>query len=156
MTRPREKRSMKDGTWIRQGRCSLPILFNLYSEYVTKETLEGFGDFRRESQIIRTAKCADELVLLAREETVLGGTTDRLFKIGIFGGKSRVIGISMEPSSLHVEIGQKQLENMEYFKNFSSMITRVMQDAYVKWNPGLPWQNQHLTRKRLFSPANRT
>jgi hypothetical protein len=104
----------------------------LYSEYVTKETIEGFGDLRRESQIIRTAKCADELVLLAREEAVLGGMVDRLSKIGIFGGKSRVIGISMELSSLHVEIGQKQLENMEYFKKFSSMITRVMQDAYVK------------------------
>jgi len=31
---------------VREG-CSLsPILFNLYSECLSKETLEGFGDFK--------------------------------------------------------------------------------------------------------------
>jgi hypothetical protein len=27
----------------------------------------------------------------------------------------------------------------------------MMQDVLVKLNPGLPWQKQHSTRKRLFS-----
>jgi len=27
----------------------------------------------------------------------------------------------------------------------------MMQDVHVKLNPGLPWQKQHSTRKRLFS-----
>jgi hypothetical protein len=28
-----------------------------------------------------------------------------------------------------------------------------MQDVQVKLNPGLPWQKQHSTRRRFFSPA---
>ena len=30
----------------------------------------------------------------------------------------------------------------------------MMQDVHVKLNPGLPWPEQHSTRRRLFSPAN--
>jgi hypothetical protein len=32
----------------------------------------------------------------------------------------------------------------------------MMQDVHVKLNPELSWQNQHSTRRRLFSPANWT
>jgi hypothetical protein len=39
--------------------------------YHTKETLEGFGDFRIGEQVIRTVKYADGLVLQVKEETVL-------------------------------------------------------------------------------------
>jgi hypothetical protein len=48
-----------------------PILFNLYSEYLTKEALEGLGDFKIGGQIIQAVKYADDLVLLAKEENVL-------------------------------------------------------------------------------------
>ena len=48
-----------------------PILVDLYSMYDTKETLEGFGDFRIGEQVIRTVKYADGLVLQVKEETVL-------------------------------------------------------------------------------------
>jgi len=47
------------------------ILFNLYSECLTKEALEVFGDVKIGAQIIHTLKYADELVLLAKEEKVL-------------------------------------------------------------------------------------
>jgi hypothetical protein len=30
-----------------EGSCLLPIQFNLHSEYLTKESLEGFGDLIR-------------------------------------------------------------------------------------------------------------
>jgi hypothetical protein len=59
-----------------------PILFNLYSEYLTKEALEGFGDFKTGGHVIRTVKYADDLVLLAREEKVLQGMVDNLIEIG--------------------------------------------------------------------------
>jgi hypothetical protein len=48
-----------------------PILFNLYSEDLTKEVVEGFGDFRIGRKGICTVKYADELVLLAKKETAL-------------------------------------------------------------------------------------
>jgi len=41
-----ETRSVKIGRGVRQGCCLSPILLNLYSEFLTKEALEGFGDFK--------------------------------------------------------------------------------------------------------------
>jgi hypothetical protein len=51
------------------------------SEYLTKEALEGFGDFKIGGQVIRTVKYTDDLVLLAKEEKVLQGMIDRLIEI---------------------------------------------------------------------------
>jgi hypothetical protein len=52
-----ETRGVKTGRGVRQG-CSLaPILFNLYSECLTKEALEGCGDFKIGGQIIHTEIC---------------------------------------------------------------------------------------------------
>jgi hypothetical protein len=53
----------------------------LYSEYLTKEALEGFGDFKIGGQIIQTVKYADDLVLLAKEEKVLQDMIDKLIEI---------------------------------------------------------------------------
>jgi hypothetical protein len=77
-----ETRSVKIGRGVRQGCCMSPILFNLYTEYLIKEALEGFGDFRIGGHVIRTVKYAYELVLLAKEETVLQGMFDRVIEIG--------------------------------------------------------------------------
>jgi len=66
-----EIRSAKIGRGVRQGCCLSPILFNVYSECLTKEALEGCGDFKIGGQIIHTVKYADGLVLLAKEERVL-------------------------------------------------------------------------------------
>ena len=58
-----------------------PVLFNLYSECLTKDAMDGLGDFNIGGQIIQTVKYADDLVLMAKEETVLQGITDKLTEI---------------------------------------------------------------------------
>jgi len=68
---PGETRSVKIG--VRQGRCLSSILFNLYSKHLTSQAPEEFGDFKIGGLVIRTAKYADDLVLLAQEEPVLQG-----------------------------------------------------------------------------------
>ena len=67
---------------VRQGCCLSPILFNLYSKCLTKGALDGLGDFNIGGQIIQTVKYADDLVLMAKEEMVLQGMTDKLIEIG--------------------------------------------------------------------------
>jgi hypothetical protein len=49
-------RSLKKGRGIRPGCYLSPILFNPYREYITKEVLEGFGDFKTGRQVIHTVK----------------------------------------------------------------------------------------------------
>jgi hypothetical protein len=52
-----ETRSVKIGRGVRQGSCLSRILFNLYSEYLTKEASERLGDFKIGRQIIHTEIC---------------------------------------------------------------------------------------------------
>ena len=59
-----------------------PILFNLYSECLTKEALDGSGNFSIGGQIIQTVKYADDLVLMAKEEKVLQSVIDKLIEVG--------------------------------------------------------------------------
>ena len=77
-----ETRSVQIGRGVRQGCCLSPILFNLYSECLTKEALDGLGDFNIGGQIIQTVKYADELVLMAKEGTVLQDMIDKLIETG--------------------------------------------------------------------------
>ena len=69
--------------------------------------------------------------------------------------KTKVVRISRQPSLIHVMINQTKLMNVEYFKYLDS-VTKMMQEVHVKLNSGFPWQKQHSTRTRLFSPANGT
>jgi len=105
------------------------ILFNVYGEYLTKEALGGYGDFKTEGQIFRTMKYADELVLLTKEEAVLQGMNERLTEIGRCYGvemnveKNKVMGISRQQSPIKIMVDEKQPENVEYFRYLGRMIT---------------------------------
>ena len=63
-----ETKSVKIGRGVRQGFCLSPILFKAYSECLTKEALEGCGDFKIGGQIIHTVKYSHDLQLLAKEK----------------------------------------------------------------------------------------
>ena len=73
-----ETRRITTGRGVKQECCLSQILFNLYSEYLNKEALEGFEVFETGGQVIRTVKYEDDLVLLAKKETVLQDMIDRL------------------------------------------------------------------------------
>jgi len=106
-----------------------PFLFNLCSKCLTKEALEGFGDFKIGGKIIHTVKYADDLVLLAKEEKVLQDMTDKLIEIGGHYGmemnvkKTEVMRISRQPFPIKIMMDQKQLENVESFKYLGSILT---------------------------------
>jgi len=75
-----ETRSVKIGTGVRQGCCLLPILFDLYSECLTKEALEGFGCFKIGGKIIHSVKYPDDFVPLAKEGKVLQDMINKLIE----------------------------------------------------------------------------
>jgi hypothetical protein len=73
-------------------------------------------------------KYADDLVFLAKEETVLQDIIDKLIEIGRWYGmkmnvEKKVIRISRQPFPVKIMIGQKQLENVESSEYLGSMIT---------------------------------
>ena len=86
---------------------------NLYSECITKEALEAFGDFNIGGKIIHTVKYADDIVLLAKEEKVLQDMIDKLTEIGGCYGmemnveKTKVMRISRQPFPVKIMIDQK-------------------------------------------------
>jgi hypothetical protein len=96
---------------IRQG-CLSPILFNVYSKYLNKETLKMFGDFKVLGQVTHIVKYAGGLVLLAKVEEVLQCAIDRLVETGRFCGlevnaeKTKVMRISRQPSPIQIMIHQ--------------------------------------------------
>jgi Fe-S cluster assembly iron-binding protein IscA len=121
-----ETRSVKIERGVRQGCCLSQILFNLYSECLSKEALEGCGDFKIGGRIIRTVKYADDLVLLAKEERGLQDMIDKLIETGGCYGmemsveKTKVIRISRQPFPIKITMDQKELENVESFKYLGS------------------------------------
>jgi hypothetical protein len=103
--------------------------FFLYSEYVTQDALEGLGDFKVKGQIISTVTYADDLVLLAEEETILQSMIDKLIEVGRGYGmeinveKTKTMRISRQLSPLQIKIDKKLVENVEEFNYFGSVIT---------------------------------
>jgi hypothetical protein len=85
----------------------------LYSECLTKEFLEGFGEIKTGGQTINTVKYADDLVLLTKEEMVLQDMIDKLIEIGRSYGmeinveKTKVMRISRQQFPVKLTIDQK-------------------------------------------------
>jgi hypothetical protein len=89
---------------------------------------ERFWNLKTGGNIINTVKYADDLVLLAKEETVLQDMIDKLIEIGRYYGieinaeKTKVMQISRQPFPGKLMIDQKQPENVEFFKYLGSVL----------------------------------
>jgi len=74
-------------------------------------------------------KYANDLVLMAKEKTVLQGMIDRVNEIGkcyemdMNVEKPKIMRISKQPSTIEIMMDQKQIENVEYLHYLVSMIT---------------------------------
>jgi hypothetical protein len=90
------------------------ILFNFYSEYITKLALGGFGDFKIGGQVIQSVKYAYDLVLVAKEEAVLQGMIAKLTETGTCYGmemnveKTKVMIISRQQSPIQIMMDQNK------------------------------------------------
>ena len=69
---------MKTGRGVTTRTLVVADQFNLYSEYLTKKSLEGSGDFKIGQVTPRNVKYAGDLLLLSKAETVLQGVIDRI------------------------------------------------------------------------------
>jgi hypothetical protein len=122
-------KSVKIGRGVRHGCCLSPLLFNLYSEYFIQEALEGLGHFKVGGQIISTVIYADDLMLLAREETILQSMIDNLIEVGrgydmeINVEETKTMRISRQRTPLQIKIDNKLVEKVEEFNYLGSMIT---------------------------------
>jgi hypothetical protein len=136
-----------------------PILFTLYSEYITKEVLKGFGYLKIGGHVIRIVTYADGIVLLAKEETMLQGMFDRLTGIESCYGlemnvyETKIMRISRQPSAIQITIDQK-LENVEYLNYLCSKRTNDARctreiKCWIIMVKGT-------IKKKSFSPANWT
>ena len=83
-----------------------PIVFNLYTEYLTNEAFEWFTDFIIEGPVISIVKYVVALLLLAKEETFLQGMiekrteTRRCCGIEMNVKKIKVMRISRQPPTV--------------------------------------------------------
>jgi len=106
-------------------------------------------------------KYADDLVLMAKEETVLQGMIDKLVETGRCYGmetnveKTEVMRISRRPSPVTIMIDQKQLENVECFKYLGSVLTYDGR-CTCEIKSRIAMVKLHSTRRRIFLPAHWT
>jgi hypothetical protein len=76
--------------------------------HVTQEALEDLDDFKVGGQIISTVRYADDLLLLAKEETVLESMIDKPIEVGRGYGmeinveKTKTMRISRQPTPLQI------------------------------------------------------
>ena len=89
-----------------------PRFYSTCGQYLAREALEGFGGFKKGGQVIYTMKYTDDLLKMAKQQTVLQGMSDRPIEIGTYCGmemnveKTEVMRISGQPSPVQTVIDQ--------------------------------------------------
>jgi ribosome-interacting GTPase 1 len=115
----------------------------LYSEGLTKEAVDRVGNFNIGGQIIQNVKYADDLTLMPKEETALQGMIGKLIEIVRCYGiemnvdKTKVLINTRQTSPITVMTGQKQMENVKYFKYLGSILRNYGRGTR-ELNSGLP------------------
>ena len=77
----KQKRSVMSGRGVRHRCSSSHILFSPYSQHLTKQALNGFGNFKIRGKVICNTKYTNYLVVLAKEETMAHSMINKLNEI---------------------------------------------------------------------------
>ena len=121
--------SVQIGRGVRQGCCLSPALFNIYGESLANEALENRGNLKVGGEVIKTIKYADDLAVMAHDESELQRMIDNLVNTGkaygmeINSAKSMVMRIAKENKSLNVAVNGHMLEQVDTFKYLGSTVT---------------------------------
>ena len=81
----------------------------LYSEYLSKEFLEGFEGLKMGGQVIRIVKYSDDLVLLAEAEVALISKIGRCYRTKVNVKKTKVKIISRLSTPIQIMLDKYQL-----------------------------------------------
>ena len=98
-------------------------------------------------------------MLLALEEMVFQGTSDKIIEVGscygmeMRGEKTKVMRISWRPSALEIMMDQKQPVNVEYFNYLGSTVTfDARRTREIKSRVAMA--RVTFNKKKEFSPSN--
>jgi hypothetical protein len=99
------------------------VQFSPYSQHLTKQALNGFGNLKIRGKVICNTKYTNYLVVLAKEETMPHSMINKLIEIESCAcGKNKGNDNLKKTIPVHMT-DWKQLENVEYLNRLGSMIT---------------------------------
>jgi hypothetical protein len=129
-TKSGETKYFKIRRGVRQGCILSPILFNLYSEYLVSEALNGLPGIKIGGYVINNIRYADDTTLLAENENDLKTMVMNVVKIGTEYGmelnlkKTKVMVVSKEfQTKCNIIIDNVPLQQVEGYKYLGSYIT---------------------------------
>jgi len=106
-----------------------PILFNLYGEYLMKESLAEVVDFKIEGRIIIKIRFVDDTAIMAKTKEELQDMVNRLIDTGRKYGmeinieKSQVMRVYRSNESLQIKVNNRELKEVDPFKYLGSVLT---------------------------------
>ena len=146
---------------VRQGCIISPILFNLYSEFMIREALEGLKGIQFGGQNVTNLRYADDAVLIADSRKKLQRMLNKLnAKCKTYGmamnvKKTKVMVMSKEGKvKCNIKLDQEVLEQVDRYKYLGSWITEDVRGdkeiaARVAMAKTAFWQNKELMRRNI-------
>lgn len=115
---------------IRQECVLLPLLFNIYSEIIFKEVLEGVtGDIKINGKAINNIRYANGTIVLAEKIQDLQDMMDRIvqcsesFDLSMYTAKTKVLVFSKTPMHAYLTIKGITMEQVPSFKYLGTIVT---------------------------------
>ena len=146
---------------VRQGCVISPVLFNLYSEFMIRDALEGLRGVQMGGENITNLRYADDAVLVADSRKKLQKMLNRLrdrckvYGMAINVKKTKVMVISKESNvQCRIMLGQDILEQVSRYKYLGSWImedVRSVDELIVRIAMAKTsfWQNKELMRGNI-------